>query len=427
MPQFVGPRRTRRTTKRLARLRVANPGALPRVQADDKYTPREARKVRRSARKLNAKEQAARPKPKPKYDPLQPLTNDRLKTETKAAERLEFGPRADELRRAVGRTDQTAVNREQYYDDYRQALRESTARVNEANRQNVEAAEARVDSAFAQDSAGVQARDAAASEAAAKLGRGPVQSAEGSQAVMAARSQGNQSAARLRGGAAADTRFFESRGATAALGKAQDQDRMRARRDALRREEKDLAGDRGAFRTNFRRQSRQDERQYAAIQKEFGLKVRDQNLRYKQSDADRQIERQKLAAQKIVARMYSSADRASARAQVRVAQLQLQKGKITKNQFKTIRNIYEGLPGGGGKPGSTPSKPKLQTWERDKVDNAVTILRANKISPKDKQSELAQMQKEGMPLRLARIAWNRYMKYLNEPFNDSPGSDRAQG
>lgn len=405
---FVGPRRTKRTNKRLARLRLSDPAALPNIKADNKYTPREAREVRgavraaKRAERAKTKQQAA-----PKYNPLAPLTGPALKQEMKAAERLEFGDRAEELRRRTASQQQTTANTGSYYDDYRAALSAATQRVNAANAEAVGATQHRVDNAFQQDSAAVKARDAAASEQAAKLGRGPVQSEEGARAVEAQRSQGEQSLARLRGAAAADTRFMEFRGANAALGKAQALDREHARERELGRESRQLEKEKGAFRVDFRRQSRDDERKWAAIQQEFGLDKQRLKLDKRRQRADERQAAQSSNAQKIVARIYAAADKAQARAQVRVAQLQLQKGKIDQSQFRTIKNIYEGLPGGakGGK-----GDKKLQTWERDKVTNAVRILDKNGAKPDQEKKWLAAMQDEGMPLRLARIAWRNYAK-----------------
>lgn len=389
------------------------------------FNPKAARRARRQVRRLRHRlhsyqRQARQAK---QYDPLAPITGAREKQEMKAAERLQFGPRARELRQATADQGQTSADRAQYYDDYRQALREATSRVNEANRQNVLATEGRVDTAYQQDSAGVKARDAAASEAAAKLGRGPVQSDEGARAVAAQRSQGNQSAARLRGEASADTKYMELRGATSALAKAEDQSRQSARRAKLRQESKDLAQQRGDFRVDLRRKTRQDEREYAAVQKEFGLKRREQNLQFKTDKASQRLERQKLNAQKIVARIYASADKAGARAQIRVAKLQLQKGKISQHQYRRIVNIYHGLPGPGVSGGATSGGkggPKLQTWEIDKVNNAMRILTKHEAHGRDKQTWLDRMQSDGLPLRLARIAWRRYAKrHLTDPHNDS--------
>lgn len=395
--------------------------------------PRGARKARRKVHRLQTRlrRYKAQARAAKQYDPLAPITGLREKQEMKSAERLEFGPRAQELRQAISNQDQTTADRARYYDDWRQALRESTARVNETNRQNVEATEGRVDSSYQQDAAGVAARDAAASETAAKLGRGAVQSNEGARAVEAQRSQGNQSAATLRGQAGADTKYMELRGVNAAQAKTEDQGRLASKREKLRQEQKSMARERGDFRVDFRRKTRQDEREYAAIQKEFGLKRREQNLEFKNTKADRALERQKLAAQKIVARMYSSADRAGAKAQVRVAKLQLEKGKISKSQYRHIINTYEGLPGGGGngKPKGVGSGPggSLATWEKDKVSNAVSILGSHHASPTDRATWIKRMQADDVPLRLARIAWRRYVKKHPGTRPDTAGNPNVAG
>lgn len=384
--------------------------------------PRSARGARRKVRRMQTRLQTrlrryrAQEKASKQYDPLAPITGAREKQEMGAAERLQFGQRASELRQAIAGQEQTTADRARYYDDWRQALRESTARVNESNRQNVEATEGRVDSAYAQDKSAVAARDAAASDTASKLGRAPVQSNEGARAVEAQRSQGNQSAARLREQAGADTKYLELRGVNASQAKTEDQTRLAGKREQLRKESSDLARDRGDFRVDFRRKTRQDEREYAAVQKEFGLKERGQDLQYKNTVAQRKLEREKIAGQKIIARMYSSADRASARAQVRVAKLQLEKGKISQKQYREIVNIYKGLPGGGGggggknTPNSRYSGPggTMAPWERRKVESSVQSLINTHAGPGDRQRAIQALIKRGVPADLARVAWRRY-------------------
>jgi hypothetical protein len=413
----VGRLKTRRTNRRLARIRLHDSEALPGVKADGRYSRREVRQVRRENKRVRSEQRQERPKPKTKYDPLDRLTGPRLKRETEAAEQLQFGGRAEELRRAITKQDQNTANTGTYYDDFREALRLATERINATNQANVQATEGRVDQAFREDSAAVQARDAAASQQSTALGRGPVQSQEGARAVEAQRSQGNQAAASLRTQAGADTKYMELRGANAALGKAQAIERQQERRGELRSEESQLEQERGAFRVDFRRRSREDERQWAAIQKEFGLEKAKFKLDKKQARTEARQARSATNAQKIVARIYAAADRKSARAQVRVAKLQLEKGKIDANQFKTIKNIYEGLPGGGANGKNSAGKtgkPKLQTWETDKVSNAVRILEKNTAGPRDKQTWMKRMQDEGMPARLARIAWKRYAKRFEQ-------------
>lgn len=414
------------TNKRLARLRVDDPNALPDIKAGRRYTTRERQQIREANTTASKKRQAAKATKKKapaEYNPLAPLTGDRLRQERQSAERLEFGPKEAELRSAMGKQESTTRDRAGYYDDFRQAMREATARINESNRVNVEASQGRVDTAHAQDSAGLQARDAAAAEAAKRLGREAAPSAEGAQAVAAQRAAGNQDVATLRDKAGADNKYLELRTATAALKKAEDAGRQQSKAAQLRQEAKELATNKGAFRTDFERKTREGEREWAAVQQEFGLKEQDINLKNKNTVADRRIESQKVAAQKIVARIYASADKAKARAQVRVAKLQLEKGKIDQKQYREIVNTYKGLPakgqsGGGGGGGSAAKSGKpgsgsgpggsLAPWERDKVTNAVRVLERNKAKATDRKTWMKRMQDAGVPARLARIAWDKY-------------------
>lgn len=412
MATAVGPGKTRRTNKRIARVRLANPNALPNIKADSRYTPREVRRVKKVDARVRQRQQAKRTAGQ--YNPLAPLTGKREKQELNAATKLKYGPAEQELRQATANQEQTTSNRAAMYDEYRQMLREASARTTETNRQNVEAQAQRADSAYQQDSAAVAQRDAAASEAAAKLGRGPVQSNEGAQAVEAQRTAMNESVGRLREKMGSDTKFTEQRYANSGLKKIEDQGRQQSKAEKLRSEGKKLASEKGSFRVDQRRQTRNDERTYAMARKEFGLKEKDLLLKNKATSADRKLEKQKLNAQKIVARIYAGADKAGARAQIRVAQLQLDKGKISKHDFVTIKNIYEGLPEKGkGNPAANPNKKPLSATEEKTVKQAFKRLGA--VSPPirmdQKNKAISQLVgKYGYPPRVAREAWKRYSR-----------------
>jgi hypothetical protein len=441
---------TRRTTKRLARVRLENPKALPRVKADNKYTPRERRKVLKAAKALPKDKKPskgpAKKKPVP-YSPTAALTGPREKQEMAAAERLQFGPQREELVRAEGQQQQTITNTGSYYDDYRKALDEASTRVNMANQAAIQSQQARVDATADFERARVEQKDQAAAQQASKLGFNSAgASAEGAQAVTAARSQGTQQVGTMRSQAAADEGLNARRSATSVQAKAEALTKENARLRDVQKQRQELAAKRGAFRTDFRRQVRKDEREWSAIKQEFGLKEQELKQEAKTDRASQQTERMKANAQKIVARMYASADRAGAKAQIRVAQLQLKKGKISQHQFRTIKNVYSGLPkkpskfdfnysgggsgsgggggagGGGGGAGGSSKKP-LQTWEKDKVSNAVRILSKNRAKGADRGTWIKRMQDEGVPLRLARIAWQRY--YGKTGVIDRPSNARG--
>lgn len=375
------------------------------------YNPRAARKARRQVRRLRRRLHNQRMAARQQRDDITaPLTGQRYRQEERAAERQRFGPQRRELGMAMADEAQTAADRARYYDDYRQALRESTARINAANAANVQASQSRVDSSYAQDEAALKARDAAQSEKLRKIGAGPTQSEEGARAIEAQRSQGNQSTDRLRGQASSDTKYMELRGATAALAKAEDQGRLTTQRKKLREEGRQLAKDRGDFRTNFRANTRKSEREWKAIEQEFGLNKKRLSIEAKSSRADRALEQQKLNTQKIVARIYASADRAGARAQVRIARINLRKGKISQRQYREIVNIYRGLPKKGQPGGSAGPKPLTVTEEKT-VKQAFKRLSGVEppIRMDQKRSAINQLiGKYGYPPRIAREAWKRY-------------------
>jgi hypothetical protein len=439
MATQVGPRKTRRTNLRLARLRLDNPNALPKVKADGSYTRREFRKVKRKAKASRP----AAPKPKSEganYNPLAPLSGKSFNDEIRARTRARYNAPQGELRDEMRDQDVRTTNTAGYYDDYRQALRESTARVKATNEAQIKQQEGRVDTAFGQDSTASATRDAALSAQAAKLGRGAVTTAEGQQAASAARSQGNQQVGRMRTQAVADEKLQTGREANSVLAKIEGVGRQNAKADKLRKEMKRLKAERGDYKVAQRGELRDAERQYAMLRKEFKLDKKELALDTKSSRADRKIEQQKLNAQKIIARLYSNADKAGAKAQIRVAKLQLEKGRITKDQYRRIVNEYRGLPGGAkidgsgtqggkqpaGKGGSGPNG-SYAPWEKDKIDLAVRSLMSASPNPDQKREMIDKLVKRGdIPARLAREAWKRYTRKRNAAVNKSPGGDAAQ-
>lgn len=399
----------KRARRRLARVRLADPNSLPGVAPGPKgkFSRGERYAILGAARKLNTKEKASAKakatKPKP-YDPLQRLSGKSMERELNAETRLEFGPQesalAHEQERQQAGTD-TVANA---YDQYRQALIDATASINAQNDAAAKASQDRVDTAYNQDTASAQTE-------------------EGRRAAAGARSQGNQSVTGFRTQASADNTYMQGRAANAVLGKAQTLGQRDDRRRELDDLGRELAQRKGDFRVAQRGKLRDSERQYAAVQKEFGLKQFEARTRANQATSDAKLERQKLSAQKIVAKIYAAADREGAKAQIRVAKLQLKKGKIDQNQYRKIENIYKGLPkkgqapqakGANGKPlrGSGPGG-SLAPWEVDARDRALNGFKTNKYTATDKQRAIAKAVQAGIPARLARQAWAKYTKTLH--------------
>lgn len=399
----------RRARRRLARVRLADPNSLPGVAPGPKgrFSRHERYAILGAARKLNTKERLARNKPKKPtpYNPLLPLSGKSMEEELAAQERLQFGPQesalAHEQERQKTATDTVASG----YDQYRQALIDATARVNAENERLARESQQHVDTAYQQDVASAQTE-------------------EGKQAAAGARSQGNQSVTGLRTQAAADNTYLENRGATAVQAKAETLNRRDDRRRELDDLGRQLAQQKGDFRVTQRGKLRGDERTYALARKEFGLKEKELQNKTTGAAADRKLERQKLNAQKIVAKIYASADRAGAKAQIRVAKIQLRKGKIDQKQYRRIVNIYKGLPekgqpGGGGKPGKPGKRPmgsgpggSLAPWEVDARQRALNGFQTNQYGPEDKARAISKAVQAGIPERLARAAWRRYAKTL---------------
>lgn len=497
MPK-VNKVKTRKTRNRLAALRLDDPKSLPNVDASDGVNRREFRKVRKAYRtrskradqpkpkapaqvkpevadvvkqrydsirtipNLNLEDGVTRPekravnqawrrqgRPVP-FDPTAPLTGRAMADETAAATRLKYGEAEDALQSSIRNQRQTTANTATYYDDYRQALQEATGRISATYQQAASDSQAASDRATQQDVAAAQQRDAQDSRQSELLGRGQTQTNVEFAAASNRQRLGNEAAARAREQGANAGSYMEKRGATAVLSKAEAVGRQNARMSELEKAKRRLKQDKGDFKLDFRNKARESEREWSAIQKEFGLKKQELKATAKSDRADRRLEQQKLEAQKIVARIYASADKAGARAQVRVARLQLKKGKISRHQFRTIRNIYDGLPthktvdvnnhysgGGKGSGGSsgTPTKGpqgsgangRLQPWERDKMAQARTWIGEAHPTPDARGVTIAKLVKAGIPRRLAAAAWRNYMKNYRNTQTGPQGLPTANG
>jgi len=403
-----------RARRRLARIRLADPKALPGVKptASGNLRRKDRYAVLGAVRDLNKKQRTKRDKDRANaYDPLKPLVGKDMQQELDAAEKLEFG----ESDRVLGEAFKSQKEHEgvvgSAYDQYRQALTDATGRINAANAAAAQGTQTAVDTAYTQDKAAQDERDKAQAAKMSALGLEAAKQDEGARAVEAGRTQGNLRAGDIREQGTADTTFMEGRGTTAVQAKAEALRREGRKREELEGKKRTLASEKGAFRVSHRGKLREGEREWAAIAKEFDLK--EKGIAQKGAG-----DKASARAQVLVAKLYADANKAKARATIRVAKLQLEKGKIDQKQYRKIVNIYKGLPEKGKAPeAKKPDKggtPKLQTWETDKVDKAINSLNKDLPTAAQKAKYIKRMVDGGMPVRLARIAWARYRKPLDD-------------
>lgn len=435
-----------RAKNRLGRL-VERGGTVPAgVKAGHPVSIQQAKAIKAALLALNAKNRAATgtaktapgatpstpatPKDAP-FDPLQPLAGKAFDDEVAAASRKQFGDADLAIKNAYTNNQQGAELSDSYYDNYKKELAASAERLRAENDKQTAASQAQVDKSFTEDDASAKAREAAASDKAGQLGLSGTMGGEGVQRAAAARSQGNQTVANDRAQSSSSNTLMENRGASAVQAKAEALTRSLANKSKIGAQATKLAGDKGDFNTNYRAKAREAERNWAAVQSEFNLKskVADADISAK-TDANG-IEKQKLASQQIVAKIYAAADATKAKAQVRVAKLQLEKGKISQRQYREITNIYKGLPkkgkptpakstaptskAGGSGPGGT-----LAPWEVDDQARAANGFKTNKYTAADRNRAIAKAIQAGIPARLARAAWAKYEKTLHRGTNAAP-------
>lgn len=418
----------RRAQKRLAYLRTRNPNALPGIHDPSHVNLKQAVRIKAKyvSRRQQEKQQAAakaKKQPQP-YNPLAPLTGKEFNKELGAATNLEFGDRERAQKAALASSTQHQADVGTYYDDYKKALDEASARI-QANHDQAIAAQTQMgDTAAQQDQQRLQAQQAADAEQAAKFGRPAPDQSVGQQALEARHAMNTSQVGTMRQTALANEDYQARRSATSVQAKAEALQRAHAKVAASMEEGKNIAKDKGDFKVNFRTKTRADERTWALSKKEFGLKKAELQMKAKTSAADRKLEQSKLRTQRIVANIYASADKSKAAAQVRVAKLQLKKGKIDQHQYRTIVNTYHGLPakgssggsgsGGKGSPknvgGSGPGG-SYAPWEKDKIDLAYRSLVSAHATPDERRVMIDNLVKRGqIPARLARAAWARYEK-----------------
>lgn len=420
----------KRSENRLSRI-IARGGKAPAgVKPGRSVTVDQAKAIKAALLALNANKRAETGTAKPsQFDPLAPLTGKNFDEELGAASREQFGEQDRTIKNAYEANTQGQELTGSYFDQYKKALDESTARLKAANDESVTASQGRVDTAFTDDTAAAKARDAAASAKVGALGLSGTQGDEGVRAAEAARSQGNQSVAGQRTQAQSSNTMMEGRSTNALLAKAENLARQNAKRQAIGEDERSLAKSKGDFATNFRTKARESERSWAAVQKEFGLKEEDMRLKNKSSAADRKIEAGKQATQKLVAKMYSDADKVRAKATIRVAKLQLEKGKIDQHQYNEIVNIYKGLPA-KGKPTPAKTKPadtgeggsgpggSLAPWEQDAKTRAYDNYKSHKYGRGDRLKAINAAIKAGIPRRLAEKGWDQYIGKVKTPYDN---------
>lgn len=239
-------------------------------------TGREARKIKQLWQQKRPDVPATKKGPKGPsapvgYNPLTPLTGETFDQELAAGEKLEFGEQRRQLdseRRIAG---QQITNTAGYYDEYRKAVQEASGKIDAANAQAQQTVQGRTDTAYQQDMAAQQGRDAEAAAEAQRFGRPAPQTTEGYRAVEGARAMGNLNAGTLAGQRASDQTYNARREATSVLAKAEALGSASRARRGVEEDARALESKVGAWRTDRRDKTRSTERQWAAVQKEFEL------------------------------------------------------------------------------------------------------------------------------------------------------------
>lgn len=391
--QSIGRVEQNRARRRLAKVRLADPKSLPGVSptAHGNFTQKQRAAILQASGALKS-----RSKPSPD-DPLQPLSGASLRREVGANTKLKYGGAESGLRDAVTAQDKTTGLVSSAYDQYHAALQQALAHIEDVNKTSADTSQGHVDTAYQEDLANAKTD-------------------EGKQTAAGIRGQGNADVTGMRTQGNADTGMYSQRTANSLLGKTEALQRQQDKRDALTQKQRDLKDQEGAFKVSERGKLRESERQYSAVRKEFGLKVKTE----KDANAAKTGTN---ATQKLVAKLYADANQAKAAATIRVAKLQLKKGKIDQHQYTQITNIYKGLPKKGTAPqakkpaagnpaGGSGAGGSLAPWETDDITGAEYNYSHRKYGLSDKKAAINAAIRNGVPERLARQAWANYAKRL---------------
>lgn len=468
-PKFKNKQKTKgkvlkRSRVRARRLIAAN--KMPKgVSPKGGISGREARALKEAAEKLKRAYKSGRVPVADRaheYNPLEALEGRDFTQEMRAAEEYEFGGQRRELGEERRRLQQQEVNVGSYYDDYQKALASSVANIRSAADSTAAASQQRTDLAQQQDQARLTARDAEDAAVAAKFGRPATPSQEGQRAIEARGFMAQSENARIREQGLNRIAEAEQAVPQAALGKANAISRERARQAALGREERGLEKESGAFRTKYRADTRQSERDWwakkkeiAAIEKEFKLESEQDTASNKLKAKELKIERLKSFNQLKQAMLYAGADRKMANSIVKQAKIQRDAKIISAKQYRQIANINKAASdrraganenvantyandggGDGGKDGKgggwgSGKGGKPAPWERDQFDRAYRSLTRStaNLNPGQKQLFIDAMRKHDIKTYIAarawRIYWNRKNKPPSRPGN-APGP-RGQG
>lgn len=348
----------------------------------------------------------AKAKPKaPPYDPLAPLSGTDFNNQVAANVNLQYQPQEDALAQAQKDQAQNTALTNSAYDAYKSALNDALTNINTNDANAVTAQQAQVNNAFTQDNASAQT-DA------------------GRQAAAGAQGLGNAGLGTLRTAGTADNAYMSNRTADSVLQKAEALQQAAQKKTDLDTQAASLAKQKGEDTVAERGKLTDAERQYSAVQKEFGLKV-------KTEKDDTASATSTAATQKYVADVQAAATQEKAAATIKVAKEQLAKGKIDQHQYTTVTNVYKGLPKKGVSP-TAKATPKTVgkgsgpngTWspsERDKLSKSVNILHKNNASATDQATWIQRMVDEGIPHRIATAAWRSYRsQYLTPNVTPSP-------
>lgn len=335
----------------------------------------------------------AKPKSKPKakpYNPLTPLTGKAFNKEVNAETKQEFAPQFADVNQQIKNQDTHTALVGSAYDAYKAALDKALASTTAAYTAAKTDADTRLTNAYNQDVASAQ-------------------TPEGQQAAAAERALSNNALTNLSTSGAAATDNGNTNSANSLLAKTEALRRESDTRGQLVKQRSQLKQQRGAYKTTARQKLRSNEQTYALARKEFGLKVKTENDQASNDRAQIKATKGQGNAQVLIAKLYASADRAKARATIRVAKLQLQKGKIDQSQYRKIINVYRGLP----KPGKSPTAgkhPRFSNTQQAQVDHAVGNLESHTASLNDRSSAIEAMVRNGLSRAQANAAWRTYVK-----------------
>lgn len=330
-----------------------------------------------------------------------PYTYGMLRRDRSAAEQLEFAPKESELKSALLGSKQRQGAITSWFDNYRQQLGGAAAASNQFHQQAVADNQARAQQSEAQAAQRRQQQEQTMREDAAKRGMEAQPLQDDTQAAASRMALQNAFSGMLTNANAANQQYFAGRQGVA--GASQINERLRENQYAqgIEGKQQELAGLKGAWRTEFDNKARQREQEYGLARGALGIKDLTAKGNIQNQRGQRQIARKKIRSDVKIKRMDQ---------QLKSRQLSEQKRhNIEQERAARIRSLKKGSGGTEGGRGRNGSLTDVQKrMYNNQFMKGLDMLRAEPPRGKPDAQILTVLNRSGVDAGLSRALLDWY-------------------